>query len=184
VLSLLFPIRDVAYPAFSGHLSGHRKWNADATTIEVKEDQSGELVCILYDKNDKSPPTSSEIPSTTSIFMKWFHFCNAVGDMGPLVVIVCIKNMPKEEFFAKKVKRLSNLKPQLTKLWNNKNEQNGKKKKKQQEEKKQKEYEDAIIYLEQRFLSASSEPDDMMHQEDSLLEESNDQIEEEEEPDE
>ncbi len=43
-----FPNRDVAYPAFSGHLPGHRKWNADATTIEVKKNQSGELSSLHF----------------------------------------------------------------------------------------------------------------------------------------
>lgn len=43
--------------AFSSHLLTNRKWNADATTIEVHNDGSGEFVCIVQDKMNRSNPT-------------------------------------------------------------------------------------------------------------------------------
>ena len=75
----------------------------------MKRDGSGQFVCIVQDKNNQTPATSVDIPNALSIFIKWFHLCNAAGDVGPLVVIMAVDKLSEDEFFAAKVPWLSNV---------------------------------------------------------------------------
>jgi hypothetical protein len=53
--------------------------------------------------------SSVEIPGSTSIFVKWFHMCNALGDVGPLVAIIAVNSMPPDQYFVKQVKFFTNV---------------------------------------------------------------------------
>jgi hypothetical protein len=105
------------FDAFSGHLPAEFKWNADATTAIVSETGTGALVCTIEDKQlpgqqnapkrRKKKLDSSVIPSSTNLLVKWMFLCSALGDTGPLTLIVAVPEMPEGAFFASKVKSMS-----------------------------------------------------------------------------
>lgn len=60
------------------------------------------MVVIVKDKDfDNSKPiqTMSESAGDTSIFIKWFHSCNADGDAGEPIFIVAVKSMAENVSF-------------------------------------------------------------------------------------
>jgi hypothetical protein len=106
--------------AFSGHLYGPFKWNADATTIQIKAEGEGEPVYVVLKKdlnNDNledmiddlpaTPVSSSRHQMTTCLMLKWFHISNAEGQNGPLVAIIAVKGIPEGEFFVEVIPGLS-----------------------------------------------------------------------------
>jgi transposase len=94
--------------AYSGHLLAEHKWNADATTIVVSETLSGSLVCAIQDHEDeKTPISSSTIPNSLNVLVKWFGLNNAAGKSGPLVLIYAVPTMAEDTFYAHQVKGLA-----------------------------------------------------------------------------
>jgi hypothetical protein len=93
--------------AYSANLMAENKWNADATTIIVSQKGTGALVCIIGDPEDKSPISSSTIPDTLNLLVKWFALNNAGGESGPLVLIFAIPTMAEDTYFATQVTSMS-----------------------------------------------------------------------------
>jgi hypothetical protein len=89
----------------TGDLPAECKYNADATTFQFYPDNTGALVCVVVDSKDKSPVTSSKIPSDMCVFIKWMHLCSASGAMGLVVLIVEIDSIPEGQF-GKHVRKL------------------------------------------------------------------------------
>jgi len=92
--------------AFLGDLPDVSKWNADATTMYVQED-NGKLSYGVFNSRDKTPFTTSEVSNDLGVFIKWIYLCNAAGHSGPLVLILAAPDMPEGEFFYRKVQGLS-----------------------------------------------------------------------------
>ena len=84
--------------AYSGHLLAEHKWNADATTIVVSESLTGSLVCAIQDYKDKTPISSSTVPNSLNVLVKWFGLNNAAGESGPLVLIYAVPTMAEGTF--------------------------------------------------------------------------------------
>ena len=63
--------------AYSSSLLAQNKWNADATTIIVSQKGTGSLVCVIKYKDIDTPISSSSIPDTLNLLVKWFGLNNA-----------------------------------------------------------------------------------------------------------
>lgn len=90
--------------AYSGYLLAEHKWNADATTIVVSESLTGSLVCAIQDYKDKTPISSSTVPNSLNVLVKWFGLA---GESGPLVLIYAVPTMAEGTFLALTVKGLA-----------------------------------------------------------------------------
>lgn len=84
------------------------KWNADCTTFECRPDGRGELVCVVREKGDKSQVTSADVSGELNLLIKFFGLGNAEGEFGPVVLIIAIKDMPDEAYFAREVIGVNN----------------------------------------------------------------------------
>ena len=93
--------------AYSSALMAENKWNADATTIIVSQKGTGSMVCVIPTKDDDVPVSSSSIPDTLNLLVKWFGLNNAGGEAGPLVLVFAVPSMTENTFFATKVLSMS-----------------------------------------------------------------------------
>lgn len=107
-----------ALVAFAGDKPAPYKFNADATTFEIKPSGAGDKALVWaevlpHDGEDENDPfmtgevVSDEAASGLSIFLKWMHLCNAIGESGPLVLLAALPNMPEGTFFVQKVSGLT-----------------------------------------------------------------------------
>lgn len=99
----LFYIWGCVLMACSSSLLTQNKWNADATTIIVSQKGTGSLVCVIKDKDIDTPISSSSIPDTLNLLVKWFRLINASGESGPLVLVFAVPSMKKDTFYAAQV---------------------------------------------------------------------------------
>ncbi len=88
-------------------MPAENKYNADATTFQFNPDNTGAKVCIVKDPSDKTPITSTNLPSDTCVFIKWMNLCNAAGEMGPLVFIVQVDGIEDGKFFKREIPGLA-----------------------------------------------------------------------------
>jgi len=104
-----------ALVAFAGDKPAAYKFNADATTFNIQAAGTGDTALIwnevaAHDELDPDEPgesdgevVSDQAASGLGIFIKWMHLCSAIGESGPLVLIVAIPKMPENVFFVQKV---------------------------------------------------------------------------------
>jgi transposase len=59
------------FDAFSGHLPGEYKLNADATTAIVKKANTGALVCYIPNKEERTQLNKSNLPCELNLLVKW-----------------------------------------------------------------------------------------------------------------
>jgi hypothetical protein len=83
--------------AYSEFISKEYVFNWDATQFKVQKDEDENVIIIIESKNDSSPPTVMS-ETTTDIFIKYFHFHNAEGNLSPLVFLVADPDLPDNEF--------------------------------------------------------------------------------------
>jgi hypothetical protein len=88
------------YKAWCRKHTAEYKWNADCTTIVVKPDGAGRLVCVVRGKGDKKKVESRFVVSDLNVLIKIFALGNAGGELGKLVAIVGVSSMTKDHFFA------------------------------------------------------------------------------------
>ena len=62
-------------------------------TIVVSQQEIGSLVCIVGDKDYCAQVSSSLIPDTLSLLVKWFSINNAGGGLGPLVLVFAVPSI-------------------------------------------------------------------------------------------
>jgi hypothetical protein len=87
------------YKAWCRKTSAEYKWNADCTTIIVKPDGSGKLVCVVRAKGDKKKVESRFVVTDLNVLIKNFALGNAGGELGKLVAIVGVSSIGKDQFF-------------------------------------------------------------------------------------
>lgn len=105
--------------AFSSNKHAAYKFNADATTFELKAAGAGDKALVwgetvAHDDEDEEEEeqedavqhgevVSEDAVNGLSIFLKWMHLCNAIGESSPLVLIASVPSMSEKDFFAQKV---------------------------------------------------------------------------------
>ncbi|KAJ1396683.1 hypothetical protein B484DRAFT_407264 [Ochromonadaceae sp. CCMP2298] len=93
-------------------LAPQYKWNTDATTVEINEDHTGALVCVVRDPDPgahHAPVQSTLVQDTPCIFLKWFHLCRrSRGEVGQLLIIVGVPDMPEGAFHVEEVVGMTN----------------------------------------------------------------------------
>lgn len=110
----------VVSDAFSGHLPNCNKWNADGTTFVIDANGKVKFVYRLSEDDEKkylgdstgnlnysNVGRRSEGMNEFAFAIKIMHFCNAYGEVGPLVAIVAISDFPVGEFHCEEVKTFS-----------------------------------------------------------------------------
>jgi len=93
--------------AFSAHLPGIYKWNADGTTFEINTNGTGEVYAIIRQKDDHSLLTSLGTAAELAIFIKFMALISAAGEFGETVFIVAVDDMSVGEFYVCDVNLLS-----------------------------------------------------------------------------
>jgi transposase len=88
------------FEGFSGHLPPEYKFNADGTTMVVRENNYKALVCYIPQKDELEKLDSSVVNTNLAVLLKWVLFCNAAGQTGPVVIMVTVPDMPDEEYYA------------------------------------------------------------------------------------
>ena len=75
----------------------------------IDSDQKGNFVCYVDHNDDslaKKPLASTNYDGSLSIAAKWMHLNNAAGEVGPIVLIFAVPNMPEGECFVRKIEGL------------------------------------------------------------------------------
>ena len=85
--------------AFAAFLTAAYKWNGDCTQVIVRGDNSSNLVCVVRDRGDRKKVESGQTNNELDILLKIFALACAAGEMGRLVVMIAIKEMPEDAFF-------------------------------------------------------------------------------------
>lgn len=83
--------------ALTDGLPGQVIWNWDATQFNIGFDGKGKMVCIMEKSDDKSPASVTQEVSL-NFAIKWMHMANANGETIPLVLLIAVPDMDKEEF--------------------------------------------------------------------------------------
>lgn len=110
--------------AYSAHLPGTNKWNADGTTFTLcPKGKVNEVVRLsmedehyyLLGEEDKSKKAIKYSGQARRLegagfdfAIKIMHLCNAAGRMGPIVAIIAIDGLEADEFHHEKVYEFSN----------------------------------------------------------------------------
>lgn len=72
-------------------LNPSRIWNFDATQLNYTRSEAEKRVCIVKGKKRNSATTTVG-DSSLGIAVKWMHFANAAGEVGPLVFLIAISS--------------------------------------------------------------------------------------------
>lgn len=82
--------------AFSSHLPGVYKWNADGTTFEIHINLQGQLYAITRQNGDTTPLTVTA-GCELALFIKYMTMINAAGEFGEacFIVVVCLLLTPR-----------------------------------------------------------------------------------------
>jgi hypothetical protein len=89
--------------AFSSNLPAEKKWNADASTFEIKQNESGGMFLTLKTEARHSRLQVANTESSLPIYIKYMAMANACGNSSPLVLIVAVDDMPEESFEVKEI---------------------------------------------------------------------------------
>ena len=83
------------------------KWNCDCTTFECRSEGSGKLVCVVREKGDHSQVASVSSAGELNLIVKFFGLGNAGGNIGAVVLIIAVNDMPENVFFVREILGLS-----------------------------------------------------------------------------
>lgn len=92
--------------AFLSNLPGEKKWNADASTFEIKQNDSGGMYLTLKTEACHSRLQVANTDSSLPIYIKYMAMANACGNSSPLILIVAIEDMLEGSFEVKEIRSM------------------------------------------------------------------------------
>ena len=81
--------------AFSSHLPGERKWNADGSTFEIRDKGNGGMYLSVKGVTTKRLQVAN-LDNSLPVYIKYMAMCNACGNSSPLILIAAIEEMHED----------------------------------------------------------------------------------------
>ena len=97
-----------AWKAFAGHNSAEYKWNFDCTTVTVSAENTNNIRCVIKTPGSKEKVDATNVNESLDVLIKIPTLGSACGEIGRLVTLVAVPDMPENQFFKCRVAGLVN----------------------------------------------------------------------------